>query len=88
MDNEPRSIRFGLYDLVETRPGVGLDQLYRERFELISAAEEAGLWGYHTTEHHLNPLDATPSPSLFLAAAAQHTSKIRLGSLVHVLPLY
>lgn len=88
MANETPGIRFGLYDLLETRPGVGLDQLYRERFELIGAAEEAGLWGYHTTEHHLNPLDATPSPNLFLAAAAQHTSTIRLGSLVHVLPLY
>ncbi len=81
-------IRFGLYDLLEARPGIGLDQLYRERFELIAAAEQGGLWGYHTTEHHLTPLDATPSPSLFLAAAAQHTSTIRLGSLVHVLPLY
>ena len=82
------AIRFGLYDLLEARPGIGLDRLYRERFELIAAAENAGLWGYHTTEHHLTPLDATPSPSLFLAAAAQHTSTIRLGSLVHVLPLY
>ncbi|MFT4596389.1 MAG: alkanesulfonate monooxygenase SsuD [Paracrocinitomix sp.] len=88
MDEKARPMRFGLYDLVEARPGVGLDRLYRERFELIAAAEDAGLWGYHTTEHHLTPLDATPSPSLFLAAAAQHTSTIRLGSLVHVLPLY
>lgn len=88
MAKEADGIRFGLYDLIETRPGVSLDRLYRERFELIAAAEDAGLWGYHTTEHHLNPLDATPSPSLFLAAAAQHTSTIRLGSLVHVLPLY
>jgi alkanesulfonate monooxygenase SsuD/methylene tetrahydromethanopterin reductase-like flavin-dependent oxidoreductase (luciferase family) len=81
-------LRFGLYDLMEMRPDVGLDQLYRERFELIAAAEQAGFWGYHTTEHHLSPLDATPSPGLFLAAAAQHTSTLRLGSLVHVLPLY
>lgn len=86
-ENVP-ALRFGLYDLMEARPGVGLDRLYRERFELIATAEAAGLWGYHTTEHHLTPLDATPSPSLFLAAAAQHTSTIRLGSLVHVLPLY
>ena len=88
MVEKSRALRFGLYDLMEARPGVGLNELYRQRFELIAAAEDAGLWGYHTTEHHLTPLDATPSPSLFLAAAAQHTSTIRLGSLVHVLPLY
>lgn len=88
MVEKARAMRFGLYDLMEARLGVGLDHLYRERFEMIAAAEDAGLWGYHTTEHHLTPLDATPSPSLFLAAAAQHTSTIRLGSLVHVLPLY
>ena len=32
------AIRFGLYDLLEARPGIGLDRLYRERFELIAAA--------------------------------------------------
>jgi alkanesulfonate monooxygenase SsuD/methylene tetrahydromethanopterin reductase-like flavin-dependent oxidoreductase (luciferase family) len=30
----------------------------------------------------------TPSPGLFLAAAAQRTQRIRLGTLVYVLPVY
>ncbi|MCP5026620.1 MAG: LLM class flavin-dependent oxidoreductase [Actinomycetia bacterium] len=80
--------RFALYDLTEHRAGTTLGQLFEERFELLAAAEAAGFVAYHTTEHHLNPVDATPSPNLFLAAAAQRTQHIRLGSLVNVLPLY
>src|SRR5438046_10219629 len=30
----------------------------------------------------------TPSPGLFLAAAAQRTDRIRLGTLVYALPVY
>ncbi|MCP3856427.1 MAG: LLM class flavin-dependent oxidoreductase [Actinomycetia bacterium] len=80
--------RFALYDLTEHREGTALSQLFEERFELLAAAEDAGFVAYHTTEHHLNPVDATPSPNIFLAAAAQRTSRIRLATLVNVLPLY
>lgn len=83
-----RVLRFGLYDLMEHRPGVPLGDLYRDRFELLRFADDAGLWSYHTTEHHLNPVDATPSPNVFLAAAAQHTEHIRLCTLVNVIPMY
>jgi len=38
--------------------------------------------------HHFTPLGLAPSPGLFLAALAPATQRIRLGSLVHLLPLY
>lgn len=81
-------MRFGLIDHVETRPRVPLSQIFRERLEYVQAAEAAGIWGYHTTEHHLSLLDATPSPGLLLAAMAPLTERIRLCSLVHILPMY
>lgn len=81
-------MRFGLLDHAETREGVPLSQIYRERIEYVLAAEDAGLWGYHTTEHHLSKLDSTPSPNLLLAAMAPITERIRLCSLVHILPGY
>jgi alkanesulfonate monooxygenase SsuD/methylene tetrahydromethanopterin reductase-like flavin-dependent oxidoreductase (luciferase family) len=81
-------LEFGLIDHTELRPGVALDQLFRERLELVQAAEQAGFVRFHTTEHHLSRLDATPSPGLLLAAATQRTSRIRLASLVHIVPLY
>ncbi|MCZ6617445.1 MAG: LLM class flavin-dependent oxidoreductase [Gammaproteobacteria bacterium] len=81
-------IEFGFMDHTELRPGVTLDELFRERLEMLRQVEAAGFVRYHTTEHHLNRLDATPSPGLFLAAGAQHTSHIRLASLVHIVPFY
>jgi alkanesulfonate monooxygenase SsuD/methylene tetrahydromethanopterin reductase-like flavin-dependent oxidoreductase (luciferase family) len=55
---------------------------------LLNAAEDAGFYGYHLTEHHMTPLSTTPSPSVFLAAAARETKRIRLGALLYLLPLY
>ena len=40
------------------------------------------------TEHHGTPLSVCPSPSLFLAALSQRTTTMRIGALVHVLPMY
>ena len=81
-------VEFGFIDHTELRPGVALDLLFRERLEMVVCVEAAGFVRYNTTEHHLSRLDATPSPGLFLAAAAQRTSRIRLASLVHIVPLY
>ena len=81
-------MRFGLLDHTETRNERPLSTVLAEHIELARAADEAGLWGYHTTEHHLSALDATPSPSLLLAALAPVTEQIQLGSLVHIVPGY
>jgi alkanesulfonate monooxygenase SsuD/methylene tetrahydromethanopterin reductase-like flavin-dependent oxidoreductase (luciferase family) len=62
--------------------------LYDERLKVLEYADAAGYWCYHLAEHHWTPLSTTPSPSLFLAAAAQRTRRIRLGPLVYLLPLY
>jgi alkanesulfonate monooxygenase SsuD/methylene tetrahydromethanopterin reductase-like flavin-dependent oxidoreductase (luciferase family) len=51
-------------------------------------ADRSGFYCYHIAEHHGSPLNMTPSPNLFLAAAAQRTERIRLGTLVYVLPAY
>ncbi|MFN0090359.1 MAG: LLM class flavin-dependent oxidoreductase [Acidimicrobiales bacterium] len=82
-------VQFGMFDQLEHPGGaVPLHQLYKDRLRLVERAEQAGFWGYHKSEHHMIPLDAAPSINLFLAAAAQRTSTIRLCSLVHLLPFY
>ena len=80
-------MKFGIFDYIEAdqRP---LQQSYEERLTLVKAAEAAGFYGYHLSEHHATPLSMTPSPSVFLAAAARETSRIRLGTLLFLLPLY
>ncbi len=82
-------IRFGIFDHIErTSSGGPLNQLLQERLALIEAADRSGFWGYHVAEHHFTPLSMAPSQNLLLAAAAARTSKIRLGPMVYLLPLY
>lgn len=81
-------VAFGIWDHIERRAGVPLQQLYEERLQLLEQADAGPFRGYHLAEHHCTPLGMAPSPSLFLAAAAQRTRRLRLGSMVHLLPLY
>ncbi len=81
-------MRFGLVDHTEFLPGVPMGDVLADHRRFAQAADEAGLWGYHTTEHHLSALDATPSPGLYLATLATATEQIQLGSLVHIIPGY
>jgi alkanesulfonate monooxygenase SsuD/methylene tetrahydromethanopterin reductase-like flavin-dependent oxidoreductase (luciferase family) len=80
-------MKFGIFDYIDRRDEP-LAQTYAERMLLLQAAEQAGFYGYHVTEHHATPLSGTPSPSVFLAAAAQRTTRLRLGALLFLLPLY
>ena len=81
-------IEFGIWDHFERRASVPVADQYHQKIELLRAAEQLGFYGYLVAEHHLSPLDLAPSPSIFLAALAQATRTLRVGSLVHVLPLY
>lgn len=81
------AIEFGIFDWID-RNSAPLGELYRQRLNLLERAERAGYHRYHLAEHHATPLGMAPSPSVFLAAAARHTSRIRLGPLVYLLPLY
>jgi len=80
-------VTFGLFDWID-RSGAPLQQLYEERLRLLEVADEAGFYAYHLAEHHATPLGMASSPGVFLAAAAQRTSRIRLGPLVYLLPMY
>lgn len=80
-------MQFGLFDHLDRndRPDAAV---YEDRLKIVEAAERAGFAGYHLAEHHMTPLGLAPSPSVFLSAVAQRTSRIRLGPLVFLLPLY
>lgn len=80
-------MQFGIFDHMD-HAGGSLDKQYADRLRLIEAYDEAGFWGYHLAEHHSTPLGCASSPSVFIAAAAARTKKIRLGPLVFVLPFY
>jgi alkanesulfonate monooxygenase SsuD/methylene tetrahydromethanopterin reductase-like flavin-dependent oxidoreductase (luciferase family) len=81
-------MKFGIFDHVERRTDVPLDQQYSERLELLAQADKAGIYGYHVAEHHHSPLSTVPSQAPYLAAVAARTERLRFGPLVYVLPLY
>jgi alkanesulfonate monooxygenase SsuD/methylene tetrahydromethanopterin reductase-like flavin-dependent oxidoreductase (luciferase family) len=80
-------MKIGLFDQVEDgeRP---LAQLFDERIEFAAAADKAGFYALHVAEHHATPLSLVPVPSVYLAAVARETKRIRLGPLVYLLTLY
>jgi alkanesulfonate monooxygenase SsuD/methylene tetrahydromethanopterin reductase-like flavin-dependent oxidoreductase (luciferase family) len=81
------ALTFGIFDHLDKRDAP-IARIYEERLQLLECAESAGFERYHLAEHHQTPLSAAPSPALFLAAASQRTSRIRLGPLVFLLPMY
>src|SRR6516165_6540793 len=80
-------MKFGVFDHMDNS-GVTLGQQIEERLRLIEAYDRGGFYAYHLAEHHGTPLGLAPSPSVFLAAVAQRTKRLRFGPLVYSLPLY
>jgi alkanesulfonate monooxygenase SsuD/methylene tetrahydromethanopterin reductase-like flavin-dependent oxidoreductase (luciferase family) len=81
-------MKFGVFDHLDRSPGFRLDELYESRLKLLEAYDRAGFYAYHLAEHHSTPLGMAPSPSVFLAAVAQRTSRLRFGAMIYALPFY
>jgi alkanesulfonate monooxygenase SsuD/methylene tetrahydromethanopterin reductase-like flavin-dependent oxidoreductase (luciferase family) len=81
------ALRFGIFDWLDDA-GRPIADVYEDRLRMLELADRGPFWCYHLAEHHGTPLGLAPSPNVFLAAAAQRTRRIRLGTLVNVLPLY
>ena len=84
------SVRFSLlYEIQRPRPW-GERSLYDcfwEALEQVKVAEEAGFDTVWSVEHHfLDQFSVASSPEVWLAAVAQHTSRIRIGHGVRLLP--
>jgi alkanesulfonate monooxygenase SsuD/methylene tetrahydromethanopterin reductase-like flavin-dependent oxidoreductase (luciferase family) len=80
-------MRFGIFDHIDAN-GMAIGEQYAQRLRLVELYEKLGFYCYHLTEHHATELGMASSPSVFLAAASQHTTTIKLGTLVYLLPLH
>ena len=80
-------MEFGVFDHLD-RNDLPLNEYYEARLKLIEGYERAGFYAYHVAEHHSTPIGLAPSPSVFLSAIAQRTSRLRFGPMVYALPLH
>lgn len=80
-------MKFAVFDHMD-RGTVSLQQQFSDRLRLAEAYEEAGFHAYHVAEHHSTPLGVASSPSVYLAALSQRTSRLRFGTLVYALSMH
>ena len=80
-------MEFGVFDHVD-RNDLPLPDYYEARLQLIELYDRAGFRAYHVAEHHATPLGMASSPSVYLAAVAQRSKRLRFGPLVYLLPFY
>lgn len=81
-------LEFGLFDWVDAAPGLPTAELYDARLRVLAEADKGSFSRYHLAEHHGTPLGLSPSPSVFIAAAARETERIRLAPTTFIVPLY
>lgn len=95
-DEEPEVVKFVRVDCVQyegewapDRYDPGLARaIVESNIEDAIEAERLGFDGIANTEHHFDAWTMVPSPSVYLAAIARETKKIRLGSGVHLLSVH
>jgi alkanesulfonate monooxygenase SsuD/methylene tetrahydromethanopterin reductase-like flavin-dependent oxidoreductase (luciferase family) len=80
-------MKCGIFDWLEHREAP-LDQIFEERLQMLEYGDDLGFYAYHVAEHQGTPLSLDSSPAVFLAAASQRTSRLRLVPTVFVLPWY
>lgn len=83
-------MRLSAFSVVDGRPAAGPEARDRwaEVVQLAETADRAGLSTLWIAEHHFGSGGRCPSPPLLLAACAMRTRRLRLGTLVSVLPFH
>ncbi|WP_116953315.1 LLM class flavin-dependent oxidoreductase [Jiangella endophytica] len=80
-------IGFAVNIRTTARGAVGVHRVYEDVLDTIVHAERAGLDSAWIGQHHFDNTDGPfPSPLVFLAAAAQRTDRIVLGTGITTLP--
>ncbi len=80
-------MRFGMLHLFENPIGKTEHQIIHEQMELMRAAEDLDFDSVWPAEHHFTEYGFCASPALSLAAIANETKRIRLGTGIVILPM-
>ena len=81
-------MRFGTFSYNQPRPWVPERQAFEELLEQVLLTEKLGFDEAWFAEHHHSDYGMLASPNLIIANLAPRTKRLRMGSLVNVLPLY
>lgn len=80
-------MRLSAFTVVDEFAEPGRSRL-AEVLELAEACEEAGIDTLWVAEHHFHSAGVCPSPPVLLASVAARTRRLKVGSLVSVLPFH
>ena len=79
---------FGMFTDFHVRKGMTQSEAFEESFNQVKLAEELGVDSVWLAEHHFSPdRSVLASPLIIASAIAAHTSRIRIGLAVQVIPL-
>lgn len=83
-----RDLRCGVFIPPFCRAGVDATLAFQREFELVEHVDRIGFDEAWIGEHHSGGVELISSPELFIAAAAERTRRIRLGTGVISLPYH
>ena len=82
-------MEFGVFDHIEPVENISLSEIYELRLQQLEIFDKSEFYAYHLAEHHSPAVHSlAPSQNVFLAAASQRTSNLKLAPCVYVLPLH
>ena len=79
-------MKLAIWSTTTPRENSNYQELFRRQMEEAELAERIGIDAMWFLEHHLIPTSPTPSPNLLIAAASQHTRRLRFANMVNILP--
>ena len=82
------AVKLSAFSVVDEYEGASSSHRLKEVVALAEVAERAGLSALWVAEHHFLPSGVCPAPPVLLAACGARTQRLRLGSLVSVLPFH
>jgi alkanesulfonate monooxygenase SsuD/methylene tetrahydromethanopterin reductase-like flavin-dependent oxidoreductase (luciferase family) len=85
---EKNLMRFGLFEIAQQVRGRSPSEVYRDLLDEMELAEELGFDAVYFAEHHFSDYSIIPSPNLLIAALSQRTKRVKIGTLVNVLPFH
>lgn len=82
-------MKFAHFSHVWRKLGMTAARRYEQLWRELEVCDELGFDFGFTVEHHFNPNESwMPSPSIYCAAAAARTRRMRHGPMGYVVPLY